>query len=156
MIDFHKSHYDVADFRRLIHLLRQKDGCPWDSVQTHHSIRNNFLEETYEVCEAIDYRRHRPAPRGAGRCADAGDLHASIEEDAGHFNLTMWLTPPAENSSSAILPCSERKVDRAGSELKHWEKGFSTRTEALDAVARSPALYLARPQDPEACRRHRL
>ena len=52
MIDFqYKSHYDVADFRRLIHLLRQKDGCPWDSVQTHHSIRNNFLEETYEALD---------------------------------------------------------------------------------------------------------
>ena len=55
MLDFlYKSHYNVDDFRRLVHLLRQKDGCPWDSVQTHHSIRDNFLEETYEACEAID------------------------------------------------------------------------------------------------------
>ena len=86
MIDFqYKSHYDVADFRRLIHLLRQKDGCPWDSVQTHHSIRNNFLEETYEALDAID-RNDTP-----GMCEELGDVllqvvfHSVMEEEQGRF-----------------------------------------------------------------------
>ena len=89
MIDFqYKSHYDVADFRRLIHLLRQKDGCPWDSVQTHHSIRNNFLEETYEVCEAIDTEDTALRLtltgflRGIHRFENLGELKAQIDRDS--------------------------------------------------------------------------
>lgn len=55
MLDFLcKESYDLRDFAALITFLRSPDGCPWDQVQTHESIRRNFLEETYEVCEAID------------------------------------------------------------------------------------------------------
>ena len=35
-------------------ILRGENGCPWDREQTHQSIRNNFIEETYEAVEAID------------------------------------------------------------------------------------------------------
>lgn len=35
-------------------ILRSENGCPWDKEQTHASIRNNFIEETYEVVEGID------------------------------------------------------------------------------------------------------
>lgn len=55
MIDFKmKDRYGYEDMVRLIHLLRSPGGCPWDLEQTHQSIRRNFLEETYEVLEAID------------------------------------------------------------------------------------------------------
>ena len=39
----------------IIRILRDREnGCPWDKVQTHASIRKNFLEETCEALEAID------------------------------------------------------------------------------------------------------
>ena len=34
--------------------LRSERGCPWDQKQTHQSLRPQFLEEVYEVLEAID------------------------------------------------------------------------------------------------------
>lgn len=34
--------------------LRAPEGCPWDREQTHQSLRNTLLEETYEVLTAID------------------------------------------------------------------------------------------------------
>jgi tetrapyrrole methylase family protein / MazG family protein len=34
--------------------LRAPDGCPWDREQTHASIRQDFLEECYEVLETLD------------------------------------------------------------------------------------------------------
>ena len=37
--------------------LRAPDGCPWDREQTHESLRQYLLEETYEVLEAIDSGR---------------------------------------------------------------------------------------------------
>ncbi len=38
----------------IINRLREPDGCPWDKVQTHKSIRNCVLEEAYELVEGID------------------------------------------------------------------------------------------------------
>lgn len=29
-------------------------GCPWDQEQTHESLKKHLIEESYELCEAID------------------------------------------------------------------------------------------------------
>ena len=50
-----KEHYTADDLLAILAILRDpENGCPWDKVQTHASIRKNFLEETCEVLEAID------------------------------------------------------------------------------------------------------
>lgn len=55
--DFDKPRYNVVDAERVIErLMRRPGGCPWDSVQTHESIRNNMIEEAYEAVDAIDHR----------------------------------------------------------------------------------------------------
>ena len=55
MLNFdRKEAYDVEDLRQIVRLLRGPGGCPWDGEQTHESIRRNFIEEAYEVAEAID------------------------------------------------------------------------------------------------------
>ncbi len=52
---FDKQKYNIVDAVRVIDRLMQKDGgCPWDSVQTHESIRINMIEEAYEAVDAID------------------------------------------------------------------------------------------------------
>ena len=54
MVDFQcKRRYDYEDFLTVMRLLRGPGGCPWDAEQTHQSIRRNFLEETYEVIDAL-------------------------------------------------------------------------------------------------------
>lgn len=147
MIDFVcKSRYNVDDFRRLVHLLRQKDGCPWDSVQTHDSIRDNFLEETYEVCEAIDTGDNALLKEELGDVLMQVIFHASIEEDAGHFDLD----DVADSACKKLIFRHPNLFSQKGSalswdELKQQEKGYTTRTQTLDAVARSlPALWRAR------------
>ena len=49
-----KDHYEIQDLLDIMKILRSPEGCPWDREQTHHSIRSNFIEETYEAIEAID------------------------------------------------------------------------------------------------------
>ena len=34
--------------------LRSPGGCPWDAEQTHESLVQYLVEETYETIEAID------------------------------------------------------------------------------------------------------
>ena len=38
----------------IISKLRAPDGCKWDREQTHISLKQNFIEETYEALDAID------------------------------------------------------------------------------------------------------
>lgn len=40
------------DLVELIAILRKE--CPWDRKQTHHSIKDNLIEEAYEAVEAIE------------------------------------------------------------------------------------------------------
>lgn len=49
-----KDDYDIDDLISIVTLLRSPKGCPWDMAQTHESIKKNFIEETYEVVEAIN------------------------------------------------------------------------------------------------------
>ena len=49
-----KKNYDVNDLVTIVRVLRSENGCPWDKVQTHKTIRKDLIEETYEVIEAID------------------------------------------------------------------------------------------------------
>ena len=50
-----REHYTAEDLVEIIRILRDgENGCPWDKVQTHASIRKNFLEETCEALEALD------------------------------------------------------------------------------------------------------
>lgn len=50
-----KEKYNIQDLIQIVRILRDPvNGCPWDRVQSHESIRMNFLEETCEVLEAID------------------------------------------------------------------------------------------------------
>ena len=44
----------VAGLIELMDLLRSKDGCPWDNEQTHQSLIEYLLEESYEFAEAVE------------------------------------------------------------------------------------------------------
>jgi tetrapyrrole methylase family protein/MazG family protein len=74
-------------FQEVIAALRAPDGCPWDREQTHRSLRQHLLEETYEVLSALD------ANEPAALSEELGDLllqivlHAQIANEAGEFNM---------------------------------------------------------------------
>ena len=44
----------IEGLRGVMERLFGPDGCPWDREQTHESLRRYFLEEAYEVVDAID------------------------------------------------------------------------------------------------------
>jgi tetrapyrrole methylase family protein/MazG family protein len=39
---------------KTVHRLRAPGGCPWDQEQTHQSLRQYLIEETYETIEVLD------------------------------------------------------------------------------------------------------
>lgn len=82
-----KDSYDVYDLAEIVTLLRSERGCPWDKEQTHQSIRRDFLEETYEVLEAIDCSSPEMLREELGDVLLQVVFHADIEREAGVFDL---------------------------------------------------------------------
>lgn len=83
--------YSFDDFREIIARLRAKDGCPWDRVQTHESLRDCIIEEAYEVVEGIDI--YQASGDDSSLCEELGDvllqvvMHACISEQEGRFTI---------------------------------------------------------------------
>lgn len=152
MVNFEpKPTYNVEDLRQIVALLRAPGGCPWDGAQTHESLRRNFIEEAYEVAEAIDEASPAHLKEELGDVLLQVLFHASIEEDAGRFNLD----EVADGICKKLIfrhphVFGEVSVSGTGEVLSNWEelkrkeKGQATNTDALEAVARSlPALWRA-------------
>lgn len=74
-------------FEEIIAHLRAPDGCPWDREQTHLSLRQHLLDETYEALEALDRED------SAGTAEELGDLllqivlHAQIASEDGDYKM---------------------------------------------------------------------
>jgi len=82
-----KERYGFEDLVEIMKTLRSPDGCPWDREQTHESLKQYFIEETYEVLEAIDLKSPEKL------CEELGDVllqvvfHATIAEENGKFTI---------------------------------------------------------------------
>lgn len=82
-----KTEYNFSDLLEIMKILRSPDGCPWDRVQTHESIRQNFIEETYEAVEAIDTGDTDLLKEELGDVLMQVIFHCLIEEETGSFNF---------------------------------------------------------------------
>ena len=152
MIDFkRKDRYGYEDMVRLIHLLRSPGGCPWDLEQTHQSIRRNFLEETYEVLEAIDQDDPVHLCEELGDVLSQGVFRGDLEQDAGRFSLEdvedgvgkkMILRHPHVFGETEVTGSDEVLVNWDA--IKRVEKGQKTFTDTLTAVPKTlPANWRA-------------
>ncbi len=152
MIDFEsKESYDLADLRKIVKVLRGEGGCPWDGEQTHESLRRALLEESYEVCEAIDEGSTEHLKEELGDVLLQVVFHADIEEDAGRFDLDdvadgivkkLILRHPHVFGDVHVSGTGE--VLENWEEIKRREKRQVTAASSLEAVAKSlPALWRA-------------
>lgn len=79
-----------ADPRTMQHIvarLRQPDGCPWDRKQTHQSLRNALIEETYEIVDAIDSGDMEHLAEELGDLFIHILMQAQIAHEAGEFSI---------------------------------------------------------------------
>ena len=86
-----KEKYSYEDFLEIIKALRAPDGCPWDSEQTHDSLRPCMLEEAYEFLSSV--RILEETGNADNMCEELGDLllqivmHAEIAGEEGLFTM---------------------------------------------------------------------
>ena len=151
--------YTAEQLLEVLRILRDpENGCPWDKVQTHASIRKNFLEETCEVLEAIDADDPAMLREELGDVLMQVAFHAVIEEERRHFTFEdvcrevcekLVFRHPNIFASSAAENAGINSWDA----LKNKEKGRTTLSDELDTVpATLPALMRAQKLQKRAAR----
>jgi MazG family protein len=73
------------DLVRLIALLRNE--CPWDRKQTHHSIKDNLIEESYEVVDAIDRDNFDELRKELGDLLLHVLFHSEMADEKSEFSI---------------------------------------------------------------------
>ncbi len=146
-----KSKYSFDDLVEIMKILRGEDGCPWDKEQTHTSIRKNIIEETYEVCEAIDNNDNESLQEELGDLLLQVVFHAKIAEDEKAFdinnvadNICKKLIRRHPHIFSDVVAGTSEKVLQNWDEIKKQEKNIKKLSESIAAVPRQlPALMRA-------------
>lgn len=146
-----KDRYTMDDLVAIMALLRAEDGCPWDREQTHESIRSNFIEETYEVVEAIDTKDAPLLREELGDVLLQVVFHARISEEAGDFSFD----DVADEVCRKLVVrhphiFSDVEADTTDKVLTNWDKikaetkQQKTVSDTLNSVSRSlPSLMRA-------------
>ncbi len=83
-----QENYTFEDLCDIITILRSPEGCPWDREQDHKSIRKNFIEETYEVIEAIDDDDREHLLEELGDVMLQILLHTEMEREKQSFDIS--------------------------------------------------------------------
>lgn len=117
---------DANKFDQLVSImktLRDKNGCPWDREQTHDSMRQYLLEETYEVLEALDERNYLELKNELGDLLLQIVFHARIAEDRGDFNIEDVVSGINEKLVRRHPHVfGEEKIQTSKGVLRNWEK----------------------------------
>jgi len=82
-----KERYNFNDLQMIMKALRAEDGCPWDRVQTHESIKKCLTDECEEVLMAIDNKDMDNLKAELGDVLFQVIMHSEIAEESGDFNI---------------------------------------------------------------------
>lgn len=152
MVDFkRKETYDFQDLLRIMEILRAPGGCMWDREQDHHSIRRNFIEETYEAVEAIDKEDAELLKEELGDVLLQVVFHSQMEKEKGTFDIgdvadgiCKKLIYRHPHIFGEVEVASSEEILNNWEKLKEKEKHETSAAEGMERVARSlPGLIRA-------------
>ncbi len=146
-----------AGLRRVVATLRGPNGCPWDRVQTHESLRPFLLEEASETLAALDEGDPDLLREELGDLLLEVLLHVQIAEETGEFKLSDVVYGIADKLvrrhphvfGEAIAETPEAVVEQ-WEELKREERGDLSALSGIPAVL--PALSYAQAMQRRAAR----
>ncbi|WP_413560989.1 nucleoside triphosphate pyrophosphohydrolase [Bdellovibrio sp. HCB209] len=116
----------IESLVELVASLRGPDGCPWDKEQTHESLTQYAIEETFELVESIESTS--PA-RDQKMKDELGDvlfqvvLHAQLASERGAFTLDDVI----QNVSEKLVRrhphvFGDVKVGNSDEVVKNWDE----------------------------------
>ena len=146
-----KNAYDASDLAKIVEILRAPGGCPWDREQTHESIRTDFIEETYEVIEAIDKKDPALLREELGDVLLQVAMHAEMEREQGRCTFDDIANDVCKKMIHRHPHVfGDVKAETSAEVLSNWEvikseeKKRESVTDKLEAIPRQfPALMRA-------------
>lgn len=148
MIRKRKKPASMDDFLSTMRVLREEGGCPWDRMQDHATLRTFFIQEVYEVIDAIDNGDYENLREELGDVLYQIAFHARIEEEKGNFTFQDVVDGINDKMRRRHPFVFEKKGPKAGKMAEEsWEirkKFEKNRKYLLDGVPKSlPSLLLA-------------
>ena len=136
----------------IIRFLLSEDGCPWDRVQTHESLRKYMIEETYEVIDAINAKDADHLEEELGDFILQAIYHGLLGEREGSFDLTSVLNRVSDKMLfrhphvffAENIEKSSKTLDNAlvrWENMKQRERSEKTQTQLMSEIPKElPAL----------------
>lgn len=146
-----KDKYSIEDLFEIMRVLRGENGCPWDRVQTHDSIKKSLIEECYEAIDALDKGDEQGFANELGDVLLQVVFHAQIATERGSFGFDDILYELCTKLISRHTHVfGEDNATSAAEALESWEKNkkkeksLDTFTDMLNDVPHGfPALLRA-------------
>lgn len=140
---------ECENFQKLVNLVEKlRRECPWDREQTNISIKNNLIEEAYELLEAIEEDDNQKMIEELGDLLLQVVFHSQIKKDEGSFDINTVI----ENLIQKLIRrhphiFGESQVSNSQEVLDQWHKIKQKEREGssiLDGIPkRMPALIRA-------------
>ena len=146
-----KSRFNFSDLYQIMRILRGENGCQWDKVQTHESIRQNAVEEAYELVEAINNDDIDNIIEESGDLFLQSIFHCVIAEDCGEFSLEDCLSGICRKLIDRhthifgdVVANTPEEALKAWDNAKAKEKKYASASDKIDKIAGAlPALMRA-------------
>lgn len=75
-------------FEDLVNIIKQlRKECPWDRKQTHETLKDHLIEETYETIEAIDNKDFASLEKELGDVLLQIVFHSIMANEKDEFNI---------------------------------------------------------------------
>ena len=146
-----KQRFNFSDLYQIMRILRGENGCQWDKAQTHESIRQNAVEEAYELVEAINNDDIDNIVEESGDLFLQSIFHCVIGEDCGEFSLEDCLSGICRKLIDRhthifgdVVANTPEEALKAWDAAKAKEKHYSSASDKIDKIAGAlPALMRA-------------
>ena len=142
--------YTFEDLVDVMAILRAENGCPWDRQQTHVSLRQDLLEESYEVMDAIDKEDVDMLYDELGDVLFQTVFHAQIGKEHGEFderdmttNICKKMISRHTHVFGTTSVAGTADVLKNWEEIKRGEKGEQTIAESMRNITLDSPLLRA-------------
>ena len=147
----HRTRFTLRDLEAIMEILRAPDGCPWDSTQTHSTLKPYLVEEAWEAVNAIDAQDMDHLADELGDVLLQIVFHASIGRAFDEFTLTDVISNICRKMISrhphvfgSERMSSAAQVSDAWETIKRQETGSRSVADSLEDVSEGlPSLKYA-------------
>lgn len=149
----------IESLVEIVSALRGPDGCPWDKEQTHESLTQYAVEETFELVESIESagpHRDQKMKDELGDVLFQVVLHSQLASERGAFTLEDVI----QNVSEKLVRrhphvFGDVKVSSSEDVVKNWEEIKKLEASANSGSAESSDSHgktapIGAPQNPYA------